>query len=314
MTLSAYKNFLALYVLLLFSIASFSQTSETYNGKKVNEKDAAGLKQGRWIILNTEGKFPGYEEGALVEEGDYLDNKKIGIWTKYYPNGNKKHELTFTNNQPNGYAKFYYKDGTLQEEGMWKDNKWVGEYRYYHENGNLFYNWVYNSQGKREGTQQYFYENGNLMIEGNWKEGSENGLLKEYYESGSVKTEKQFDNGKINAPATKTYEVDKQFDEASVKAKKLAETIRQQHQTKAGTAQAGNNISIAKEEKPKDVGMIGDGQKTTYNKFGKPLLIGTFKNSMLIEGKENVYAEDGTYVKTYIIKEGKRVSETVEKP
>ncbi len=291
-------------VFLLFSIASFSQTSETWKGKKVNEKDAAGQKQGHWVVLNSGGKFPGFEEGGLVEEGDYLDNKKIGIWTKYYSNGNKKHELTFTNNLPNGYAKFYYKDGLLQEEGMWKDNKWVGEYRYYHENGNLFYNWVYNSKGQREGTQQYFYENGNLMIEGAWKEGAESGLLKEYYENGSVKAEKQFATGKIEATTVKNYELGKQFDENSTKAKKLAESIKQQYQTKPSTAASIANM--AKEEKVKDVGMIGDGQKTTYNKFGKPLLVGTFRNSMLIDGKEHVYDESGKYLKSYIIKEGKR--------
>lgn len=306
-------KFLYAIVFLVFSITAFSQTSETYKGKKVNEKDAAGQKQGHWVILNTGGKFPGFAEGELVEEGDYLDNKKIGIWTKYYPGGIKKHELTFTNNQPNGYAKFYYKDGLLQEEGMWKDNKWVGEYRYYHENGNLFYNWVYNASGKREGTQQYFHENGNLMIEGNWKEGAESGLLKEYYENGSVKTEKMFTTGKIEAATVKNYELGKQFDDAAPKAKKLAESIKQQHQVKT-TASIASGIATAKEEKAVNVGMIGDGQKTTYNKFGKPLLSGIFKNSMLIDGKENVYADDGTYLKTYIVKEGKRVSEEVNKP
>ncbi len=301
-------------VFLLFSITAFSQTSETYKGKKVNEKDAAGQKQGHWVILNIGGKFPGFAEGELTEEGDYLDNKKIGIWTKYYPGGVKKHELTFTNNQPNGYAKFYYKDGLLQEEGMWKDNKWVGEYRYYHENGNLFYNWVYNASGKREGVQQYFHENGNLMIEGNWKEGSESGLLKEYYENGSVKAEKNFTTGKIEAATVKNYELNKEFDDAAPKAKKLAESIRQQHQTKGVSTSAEKNSSVVKEEKAANVGMIGDGQKTTYNKFGKPLLSGVFRNSMLIDGKENVYADDGTYLKTYIVKEGKRVSEEVNKP
>ena len=115
---------------------------------------------------------------------------------------------------------------------MWKDNKWVGEYRYYHENGNLFYNWVYNSQGKREGNQQYFYDNGNLMIEGNWKEGAETGLLKEYYENGSVKSEKQFATGKIEPEATVNYELSKKFDDNATKAKKLAESIRLQYQTK----------------------------------------------------------------------------------
>jgi len=305
------KLFTAL-VFLLLGFTAFSQTSDTYKGKKVNEKDASGQKQGHWVILNAQSKFPDFEEGALVEEGDYLDNKKIGIWTKYYPNGNKKHELTFTNNQPNGYAKFYYKDGLLQEEGMWKDNKWVGEYRYYHENGNVFYNWVYNSQGKREGTQQYFFENGNLMIEGAWKEGSESGTLKEYYENGSLKSEKQFATGKIEPTATKTYEPGKQFDDNATKAKQLAESIKQQYQTKTAASTAAN-ISMYKEVKAKDVDLIGDGQKTTFNKQGKPLLIGVFKNSMLIDGKENVYAEDGKYLKTYIVKEGKRVSEVVEK-
>jgi|SRR6185437_5959673 len=49
--------------------------------------DANGLKQGYWIILNSAMHIPGYRDNDKVLEGSYKDDKKEGLWIKYYSGG-----------------------------------------------------------------------------------------------------------------------------------------------------------------------------------------------------------------------------------
>jgi len=129
-----------------------------------NQVDAKGLKTGYWIHYSNDGK-------TKIEEGNYIENKKDGLWKVYFPNGKVKHEITYVKGSAKGYAKIYYADGTLQEEGIWNEIYWTGQYRYYYPNGQAAYIWNYNNQGKRDGEQKYFFENGKLKYRGNWENG-----------------------------------------------------------------------------------------------------------------------------------------------
>lgn len=270
-------------VLLLLSVTmAWGQGT----GTALNVRDGNNEKQGWWKIYNEDGKYKGYEPNQLVEEGEYVNNKKTGVWTKYYPNGNKKHELTFANNVANGYAKIYYRSGQLQEEGIWKTNRWEGQYKYYHEDGTLKYQWNYNESGKREGEQLYFHENGVLMYIGNWKNGKEAGELIEYYEDGSIKAKRYFDDGNVIPEKTINLVIGKQFDE---NVKKYS------GQPKA---------------KPLAKGEIVDGYNKLMNPDGTVSKEGTFKNKQLVEGKVYVY-ENGKVVKVVNYQDGKRVGEEV---
>ncbi|MCF8256791.1 MAG: toxin-antitoxin system YwqK family antitoxin [Flavobacteriales bacterium] len=262
-----------------------SQSFEVEKGDTINRRDANEMRHGWWKIFNRDGKFKGYEEGQLVEEGEYINNKKNGIWTKYYPNGKKKHELTFTNNVANGYAKIYYRDGQLQEEGMWQQNKWAGQYKYYNENGNVKYDWSYNSAGKREGQQKYFHDNGVLMYLGEWKNGNEAGELVEYYEDGSVKTKRFFNNGKVEEEKTKELAQGKEFDS---NAKKFSGKVQ-----KAA---------------PRAFGEVVDGYNKLFNSDGTISKEGEFKNKQLVDGKAYVY-EGKRLVKIMVFKGGVHVTE-----
>lgn len=265
--------------------AAMGQSFEIYRGDTINRRDASDMRHGWWKVFNKDGKFKGYAEDALVEEGEYVNNKKNGVWTKYYPEGTKKHELTFTNNVANGYAKIYYRNGRLQEEGMWQQNKWAGQYKYYNENGNVKYDWNYNSSGKREGQQKYYHENGVLMYLGEWKNGNEAGELVEYYEDGSIKAKRYFNNGKIEEGKTKELVQGKEFDE---NVKKYS-----------GRAQ---------QSAPRALGEIVDGFNRLYDKNGNLSKEGEFKNKQLIDGKAYIY-EGNKLVKTLIFKGGVQVGE-----
>lgn len=271
--------------ILLFVVLSTSTAQSMGNGSNdtINQRDANNLRQGWWKVYNSDGKYKGYEIGQLVEEGEYLDNKKTGVWTKYYPNGNKKHELTFANNVANGYAKIYYRNGQVQEEGIWKMNRWTGQYKFYYEDGTIKYDWSYNSSGKREGQQKYFHENGVLMYLGDWKNGKESGELVEYYEDGSIKTKRYFQDGKIEPEKTENLVQGKEFDE---------------------------NIKLytGKPKRELRSGELVDGYNKLLYPDGSVKSEGIFKDKRLIDGKVFEY-ENGVVVKTIIYEGGNKVGE-----
>jgi len=271
------------FVVTAFVVTS-AQSSEPQNGDSLNIRDASNQKQGWWKIQNNDGKYKGYEYNQLVEQGEYVNNKKTGVWTKYYPNGNKKHELTFANNIANGYAKIYYRSGQLQEEGIWKLNKWQGQYKYYYENGSMKYDWTYNASGKREGQQKYFHENGVLQYLGDWKGGKEAGELIEYYEDGSIKTKRFFNEGNVIPEKTQNLVAGKAFDD--------------------------NVKKYSGKPAPKKIarGQFIDGYNKLMNSDGTVDKEGTFKDKKLIDGKVYVY-ENGQVVKTIVYEGGKRKGE-----
>ena len=274
------------YLIILVSVLVATAQSSGNTGDSINVRDANNQKQGWWKVYNTDGKYKGYENGQLVEEGEYVNNRKTGVWTKYYPNGNKKHELTFANNIANGYAKIYYRNGQLQEEGIWKMNRWSGQYKYYYPDGTMKYDWNYNASGKREGEQKYFHENGVLQYLGSWKNGNENGELVEYHEDGSIKAKRFFEGGKIEPSKTVNLPAGKEFDE--------------------------NAKLYSGKPKPKQIakGEFVDGYNKLMNADGTVSKEGVFKDKKLIDGKVYVY-ENGQLVSTVVYQGGKKIGEEV---
>ncbi len=163
------------------------------------------FKQGFWVYKGKDKNLPNYQPDSKVEEGKYQDNRKNGVWVTYWPNGNKKSEITFVNNSAKGYAKMYYDDGKIQEEGNWENQRWTGSYKMYHPNGATFYEFSYNKSGKREGKQTYYYDNGKVMMTGEMKDGKESGVWEERYENGDLKAKKGFNDGQLDPNQFETY-------------------------------------------------------------------------------------------------------------
>ena len=120
-----------LFFILIFSSGYAQRISPGKNNfsKKdtINILDSKGLKQGYWIVFGQSKPKSCYKPQAKVEEGNYKDNKKTGIWIEYFCNSNIKSKVTFTNGRPDGPATMYYENGKISEEGVWKINRWVGK-------------------------------------------------------------------------------------------------------------------------------------------------------------------------------------------
>jgi len=268
MILSNRKIFL-IVSLLVISFSIFSQ----------NKTDENNKKKGHWVFTNQTKNLPGYKPNQVVEEGDYENNRKVGIWTFYFNNGKVKHTLTYSNNKPNGSALFYYKNGNLREKGTWKNNRWVGPYQMYYSNGNIKNEFKYNNQGIKDGPQKYYHENGNLMISGTWNNGNEGDDLHEYSKNGIPNTER------YKAGPTLTPAPDEVIQEDTV---------------------TNNDIVVKKKKTNNDISPFdGNGYQEFKDRKGRDIRVGEFKNGYLVKGKTFDYDKKGKISITKIIEDGK---------
>ncbi|HIA36507.1 MAG TPA: toxin-antitoxin system YwqK family antitoxin [Flavobacteriales bacterium] len=271
---------------------NFYQADNIDSKDTINKVDVNNLKQGFWIIYGRDKKAPNYKEDQKIEEGTYLDNRKTGVWKKYFANGKLQNEITYQNSRPNGFAKLYYENGQLKEEGLWKGNKWIGEYKLYHENGNLYHEFEFNKVGKREGVQKYYHENGKIMIEGEWAMGKESGYLKEYYEDGSIKAEKNFANGTLDVATVKEY-------------KKPEHIVDKKPVEPSGSGVTVDKTEVSRSAKKFD----GNGPYTLYNMDRQISKDGIFKKNKLMDGKWYKYNRDGILTRIKVFKNGSYVGD-----
>ena len=83
----------------------------------LNNTDAQGWKQGRWIELSDGEDALGCTAGTKIEEGIYKDNRKVGVWRSFWCTGKIKYELVY-NADRSVSSKDYYPDGKLKEAAL----------------------------------------------------------------------------------------------------------------------------------------------------------------------------------------------------
>ena len=271
-----------------------AQTYSIVGGDTINRVDELNRKQGQWVYNGKMKNLPEYGPTQKVEEGEYKDNRKIGVWKKYYPNKSVKDEITFVNNQPTGPYTIYYENGQIMEQGNWKRNRNIGKFTRYYENGEKHQEFNFNNvSGKREGIQKYYHENGQLMIEGDWKNGKEAGELKEYYANGELRSIKYFNDGEID-PAKTVHKDPTQ----AITQKPVVEPL-------------SSTPPPAKKGTSKTNPFDGNGFNTLYNRNKQIVQKGIFKNGKLMDGKWYRYDSDGLLKAIEVYKGGRYVGNGV---
>ena len=220
-----------------------------------NLTDEKGMKIGYWIHYDK-------DEKTKLEEGNYVDNRKDGLWKAYFPDGKTKHEITYIKGAAKGNAKMYYSNGNIREEGTWNETCWTGDYRYYHPNGNAAYEWHYNQHGKREGEQKYYHENGNVKYNGNWENGHVKTNVKVYDSSGTFVQNRVYKNGAFSE-SVKVKPADSVFASPTINSDAI-------HSTFTGT-----------------------GYHTLYRLDMQIDEKGNYENGKLIKGEKHIYDEQG---------------------
>jgi antitoxin component YwqK of YwqJK toxin-antitoxin module len=260
-------------------------------GQDINVTDENGMRQGFWQITGKLSAEEGYRDNQIVEEGVYENNRKTGVWKKYYPTGSLKNEITFVNNYPRGPYKTYYPNGNLEEEGNWQSNKNIGDFKRYHRNGKLAQDFHFLSNGKRDGTQNYFYENGKPQLEVDVKNGVVNGFYKTYYPDGGIKTEKAVRDGVV-VEGSVVYHEAKKGQLSNIEIPSIPEQIRA-----AQPEETVEQVEVKAFEE--------SGTDKLYNHRKQVTQDGVFKNGRLWDGKWHRYDSEGNLTKIEVYKDGK---------
>lgn len=288
-----------IFLLHLNSTAS-PQTYEMYEGDTINMVDVNSKKQGYWIIFGRMKNVPGFSADQRIEEGEYVNSKKQGLWKKYYPNEQLKSEITYKNNRPSGTYKLFYENGNVEEEGVWKNNRQTGKFKRYYQSGQVMQDFSFAENGKRNGEQLYYHENGQLEVKVNIVEGKEEGLMQRWYPNGDLKEEKVFNGGVVDPASVKTYEPTQPVVE--VEEEKL---IPEKTTTVNTTDQPNQGASTA------PLRGIPDGYNKLYNKNRVISQDGYFKNGKLIDGKWYRYDNNGILIRIEIYKNGVYIGDGV---
>jgi antitoxin component YwqK of YwqJK toxin-antitoxin module len=259
-------------------------------GNSQNITDENDRKQGHWVITNKSKGLPGYKNEQIIEEGDFENSKKTGVWTFYFNNRKIKHTLTYISNKPNGPATFYYKNGNLREKGIWKNNRWVGNYEMYYSNGNLKNEFMYNNQGVKNGPQKFYHKNGNLKVSGTWNNGDEGTDIHEYDTDGKANT-KRYKAGPPIVNKIKKAPIK----EKAIKKVTVVDTIVQK------------KIIVKKKVNKVKTPFDGNGYHKFKDREGRNIRVGEFKKGYLVNGKTFEYNKKGEITITNIIEKGKIV-------
>lgn len=280
------------YYIYLFAIFLGFGTMSTQGASQsevaINQYDDQGRKTGYWVIKGHMINATNYKPDQKVEEGEFVANKREGLWKKYHTNGELKSEITYHRNRPQGAYKLYFPSGILEEDGNWVDEHNVGEFKRYHPNGQVSQEFVFEENGLRTGVQKYYYDNGQLELEVQIVKGLEEGLMRRYYPNGDIMEEKMLSGGVVEKGTVK----------------KFPPKSKQEQVVERPSAVEVKHSVRNTEDKPNLEVFKFNGRNTLYNKNRQVTQIGEFKDGRLWNGKWKHYNKNGILEKIEIYKEG----------
>lgn len=130
------------------------------------------------------------EEGLVYVEGQSGLGTRVGLWTAWYENGQKKWEGEFVQSDSGGLRTgrwtYWYPNGTIAATGFYSQDLFDGE-------------WVFNSKSGKEiarcvfssGSGWYIErdEGGNKLMEGEYQRNMRNGKWTTWYPNGRKRAE-----------------------------------------------------------------------------------------------------------------------------
>lgn len=168
---------------------------------------------------------------AVCQDVNKVDSKgrRQGVWTDFYPNGQKRYDGQFKNDKCQGTFRYYDQQGNLQATnefdksgekclnktyasngrlvatGYYVNQKKEGEWKYYDKNSGQLLLSEDNKGGKVDGwSKLYNPSTGKLAEETQYVDGQPEGVCKKYSDTGILQMECQYHNGVLDG-ACKTY-------------------------------------------------------------------------------------------------------------
>jgi antitoxin component YwqK of YwqJK toxin-antitoxin module len=279
-TMFFFRRFIAFCITVLVVLPTFGQE---------NKKDANGKKQGYWLVKGKHRASSGIRSEGKVEEGNYVNDRKTGLWVKYHKDGKTpKLKGTYRNNRPDGKYTRYYSNGIVKEIGTFSQNKNVDSLKRYHENGKLAYEAKLDGTGKETGEVRYFHPNGNIAFQYAAANGVPEGKATRYFENGEVQSTMNYANGG-KVTSSRQFEASKPIDNPIAPSQ---------------TSAKGETAPKIVNPRTKGARFQPNGYNKVYNANDEIWQDGDFKNGLLWDGKVYEYDRDGILLKVKVFKNG----------
>ena len=183
------KRFLFLAMVVLMTLSVV--------GQDMNRTDAKGRRQGMWTDF--------YPNGQKRYEGQFKNDKCTGTFRYYDEQGNLQATNEFDKSGEKCLNKTYASNGRVIATGYYVNQKKEGEWKYFDKNSGQLLLSEDNKGGKVHGwSRLYNPNNGKLAEETQFVNGQPEGVCHKYSDTGVLQMECQYHQGQLNGPC-KTY-------------------------------------------------------------------------------------------------------------
>jgi antitoxin component YwqK of YwqJK toxin-antitoxin module len=121
-------------------------------------------------------------DGTVLEQGDYLNGYRQGVYTEFHPNGFIKSSVGYVNGKKQGQYVLVDDKGQVQERSTYHLDLLHGLHFKYNRS-NLKESSQYN-KGKLHGLVEKYYPNGSIMERSNYNAGQLDGTARWYDQAG----------------------------------------------------------------------------------------------------------------------------------
>lgn len=150
-----------------------------------------GERIGTWKFYTLQDKT---FKKFLQKELSFINGKKEGAFTYYYPNGKKGITGNYISDQLEGKVISYYDNGKLYGTRNYVNGLLEGKQVYLHPNGTVLLEHHFTND-TLNGLYKTTYANGKTEEIFNYNKGLEDGIYQYYYENGQLWIEKEYKNG-----------------------------------------------------------------------------------------------------------------------
>lgn len=179
------RLFFTVILLFLLPVISAQELTDSH----INKVDVYGRRQGFWKVYDGDGN--------LKFTGEFHDNKPLGEFRYFYPNGKIKAIILHQDSGRVSYTTNYYPNGNIMARGKYVDQKKDSTWLYYSELDATLASEEFYVHGSKEGVWKVYYPEGNLAEEINYRGNLRNGPWTLYFTDGKIKLKATYADDKL---------------------------------------------------------------------------------------------------------------------
>ena len=171
--------------------------------ESINNKDAAGMRQGRWMKSDSAGR--------KIYEGQFKDNIPQGTFKYYFPGGAIKAVSVFSQDGKSTSTATYFPNGKKNAEGKYLNEKREGLWRFFSEFDESMVSEEMYISGKKNGPAKTYFAGKTVAELITWKDDVKEGTWIQYFDDGTVKLQGSYKNDQKEGSITVFYPTGQKF-------------------------------------------------------------------------------------------------------